>query len=292
MAMMFLLVLLGASVWGVSEIIKKRQLLNKADVSLMVVATMLGASVFALPAQFIILGQPELQPGLWLPLIGDILLNVAIQYLGVMALKREDASIVAPLQGLTPLFLILTSWLMLKEFPTTFGLIGILVTVTGTYILALQGKDKRTGFFAPWGRLGRSKGALIAISTAILGSIALNFNKVVVLNSSPILRASMVFFAVSVIVWLVSITSGQWQKIGNKKKLWWPLFGIGLLIGLANVLMDSGFLFGIVPYVGSLKRFQIVVVILLSGPILHEGFRKSRLAAAVTIVAGIALLAF
>lgn len=293
MAMLFFLVLLGAFFWGVTNVLRKHFLENAA-VDLVVVATMLGAAAFALPAQFILLGTPEFKPGLWAPLAGDIILNIGIQYLGIVALKLESAALVAALQGLTPLFLVLTSWLMLKEFPTAFGLIGILITVLGLYFLNLQelkgGKGKFQAAYAPWVSLFRSKGALIALSTAILGSIALNFNKVVVLNSSAVIRTSLVFLPVALVVYGVSLTTGKWQKIDKSK--FWPLFGIGLLVGLAGVLMDSGFLYGIVPYVGTLKRFQIIVTAVLAGIFLKEKYAGSRVIAAIIIVIGIVLLAF
>lgn len=302
MAMLFLLVLSGAFVWGIVNILRK-SLLKEVDVDLMVVATMLGASVFAIPAQFIVLGVPKFHPSdLWSPLIGTIILNIAIQYLGIVALKMEDVSIVATLQGLTPIFLILSSWLMLREFPTTLGLVGIVVTVIGSYVLHMQGVKINTekklraipqpllSAFLPLIRLFSSKGAMIALLTAILGAVALNFDKVVVLNSSPIIRTSMVFLPVALVVYLGSVITGKWQKI--KKDKFWLLFGIGCIIGFSSVLMDSGFLFGIVPYVGSLKRFQIVVTAVLAGIFLHEKYVKCRIVAAVIIVIGIVLLYF
>lgn len=290
MTMMFVLVLLGSSLWGATNVLKK-PLLKNMDVSFMIVATMLGAAVAALPAQFIIFGKPSFPMGLWLPLVGNIISNIAIQYFGLRALKLEDASIVAALQGWSTPLIVVTSWFILKEFPTIPGLIGILITTIGTHILNLQGtKTNRERFITPWLRLASSKGARFALFAAVSIAIAINFDKMVVVQSGPIMRTSMVFFAVATFTYLAASATGKWQKIDKTK--FWPLFGIGLLMGIANVIMDGGLLFGIVPYVGSLKRFQIVTTAVLAALFLKEKYAKPRVVASIIIVIGMIFLAF
>ncbi len=294
MAIMFLLVLGGATIWGVANVLRKWLFKEReAPVEVAVVAIMLGASVFASVAQFARFGMPHVSTAFWVPFAATAVLNVGIIFWQNKALKLEDASIVEPIQGITPIFVILTSWLMLREFPTPWGLLGILSVVLGVYILNLKGSDTKLGIgllTKPWSRLISSKGARLALITTALASISLNFDKMVVVNSSPMMRASTVFLVVAATVWGLSMAQGRWQKMD--KSCFWPLFGIGLLTGLSNVLMDWGFLYGIVPYVGSLKRFQIIVTTLLAGIFLREGNMAFRITAAVIIMAGIVLIAF
>ena len=292
MTMMFLLVCGGATIWGGSNVLQKYLFKNRnAPVEVAVVAVMLGASLFSFAAQFIYFGMPNVSTGFWWPLMATAVLNVGIIFWQNKSLKIEDASIVEPIQGTTPIFAILTSWLMLREFPTPWGLLGILSVVLGVYVLNLEHMPQEIRSLGkPLSRLISSRGAQLAFLSAVLGSISLNFDKLVVVNSSPMMRASIVFLVVAGSVYAASWIRGCWQKMD--KSCFWPLFGIGLLIGLSNILMDWGFLYGIVPYVGSLKRFQIIVTTLLAGIFLREGNMGFRITASVIMFAGIVLIKF
>ncbi|HEX9722274.1 MAG TPA: DMT family transporter [Candidatus Paceibacterota bacterium] len=294
MVTMFLLVLSGATIWGVTNILQ-RYFFRDRDVSveLMVVATMLGASVSALVLQFVLFGVPKVSPLFWQFLVIDALFNVALIFWENKSLEQEDASIVAPILGITPIFVILTSWIMLRESPTFWGFVGITVTVFGLYILALKRSDigNLKSFVRPWSRLMQSRGVRFALLFAVVASVALNFAKLTVINSSPAMRTFAVFFVVAVAMLAWSVWRGHWQKLD--KSLFIPLFGVGLLIGLSSVLMDWGFVFGIVPYVAALKRFQIIVTNGLAAIVLHERENwRFRITAAVIIVVGIFLIAF
>ena len=295
MAAVFLLVLTGAAIWGVTNVLQ-RYFFRDRDVALevMVVATMLGASMFSLVAQLVWFGIPEVSPSFWQFFAVTAALNVAFVVLESKSLQLEEASIVAPILGTTPLFVVLTSWVILKEFPTVWGLAGIFLAVVGVYILALKRSDLRGAwsFVKPWTRLAQSKGARCALLVSIIGSVALNFDKLTVLNSNPMMRSFAVFLAVAIVVWGWSVWRGRWKQLDKRSFL--PLFGVGLLVGLSDVLMNWGFLFafGIVPYVASLKRFQIVVTTFLAGLFLREGNWGFRLAASAVIVLGLVLLAF
>jgi len=293
--LVFLLVLSGATVWGISNVLRKYLFRERSTpVEVAVVATMLGASSFLFITQFIWFGLPKVSVPFWWFFPVTALLNIGIIYWGNKALQIEDASVAEPIQGTTPIFVILTSWLILRELPTFWGAIGILITVFGVYILTLKRSDMGSirGFVQPWNRLFHSRGARLALLAAILGSISLNFDKLVVLHSTPAMRGASVFLVVAIVVLGISLARGQWQRLD--KSCFGSLFGIGLLLGVSNVLMDWGFVFafGIVPYVGSLKRFQIIVTNFLAGVFLHEGDWLFRMAAAAIIFGGIVLLAF
>ena len=293
MVAMFSLVLTGAAIWGVTNVLQRYFFRDRiVPVEVMVVATMLGASIFALAAQFVWFGVPQVSPLFWQFFVIDAVFNVALIFWENKALEQEEASIAAPILGITPIFVILTSWVMLKEFPTMWGLAGILITVFGLYVLALNRSDVGNfrSFTKPWRRLIQSRGARFALLFAIVASVALPFAKLTVLNSSPTMRTFTVFFTVAAVMWGWSVATGRWKKLD--KRFFLPLFGVGLLIGLSSVLMDWGFLFGIVPYVASLKRFQIIVTTILAGIFLHERDWPIRIAASIIIVLGILLIAF
>src|SRR4030043_88520 len=128
MAMMFILVLVGAFFWGINNILRKH-FLNKAKeeniyvVDEMVVGTMLGAGIFSIIVQFATQGPPKISEGFWIPFLITAVLNIGIQYLGVKATDIGNVSIVAALQSITPILTVASSWIILKESPTILGLI-------------------------------------------------------------------------------------------------------------------------------------------------------------------------
>lgn len=293
--MLYSLVCGGAFLVGIINVLK-RYYLKDHDVSVdaMVVEIMLVAAGFVFLMQFVLLGIPKVSSGFWVPIGITAFLNVGIVYWSAKAFKLEDASIVASLQGMTPMFVILTSWLLLREFPTSYGVIGIGAIVLGTYILNLKGtavkSNKLPSIIMPYVRLFSSKGARFSLLTALLGSIALNFDKMAVLKSNPMMLNGCVFLTVCTFIYGKSKINGQWK--GLDKKCFWPLFGIGLLVGLSELLMDSGFFFGIVPYVGSLKRIHILCTAILAGIFLGEKHALLRFVAAAIILIGVVLIAF
>lgn len=283
--MLFFLVATGAIFWGVTNILEKHYIKKEAGVEIMVIATMLGASAFSFLTQFVILGVPRISAGFWLPFLVSVFVVFGVRYWELKALKTEDVSIVAALIGLTPVFVIVTSLIILKEFPTIYGIMGILLAAFGIYFLNIKGA-KSVG--EPFLRLFSTQGAKLALLVAILGALGLTLGKVIVLNSSPFMLSATTFLAVALVMWLFLKARGMWHK--TDKRFFWPLFGVGAIVGLSNVLMDSGFLYGIVPYVAVLKRTQIIWTMVFASIFLKERLTKWRLMGALIIIAGIVLI--
>jgi len=65
----------------------------------------------------------------------SLLGNLVAFYGYVRALEASEVSLVSPLLSLSPLFMLLTSWMILSEVPDGQGVVGVLVIVGGTYLL-------------------------------------------------------------------------------------------------------------------------------------------------------------
>ncbi|MEK7567113.1 MAG: DMT family transporter [Patescibacteria group bacterium] len=310
MTMLFTLTLSGAAIWGLVNVIKSHLLRNKnIHEDVVVVGTMLGASLVAFLIQFIWDGVPHgrIMPSFWLPFAVTALLNIGIQYFSVKALKIEDASVVIPLAATMPIFVIFMSWFLLGEWPTFLGRVGIGLIAIGSYILYLKGSPvampKRLEkivperlrapvlfYGAPWLRLFSSNGARLALLTAYLGAVAVNFDKLAVLEATPMLFSGSVFLVVGVFVWIWSATSGRWQTLD--KSNFKIIFLVGMLLGVGAVIMNGGYIYGIAPYVGTLKRTQIFWTLLFAALFLAEKHTAIRLVGATIMFFGVALVAF
>ena len=301
----------GALLWGVLIVVKKTYLdRHNAPVDVVVIATLLGAAVMCLSVEAVTFSAGITtmnMSALWLPLLVTATLNVGIQYWGVLALKKEDASIVGPLSATMPFWVIGLSFFILGEYPTKWGIVGIVTIGLGAYLIGLapgkvalpeglakfvpeRSRSTVAYLAGPWMRLWSSAGARLALLTAVLGAISVNFDKLAVLASSPMIQTSGAFIFVVLFVYSWSKGSGRWTTLDRTK--FWPLFKWGLVLGVSNILMNSGYYFGLASYVGSLKRTQILWVVLLSWLILKEKNIPMKFVAALLILLGSVAIMF
>lgn len=306
--MMFTLVLSGASLWGAYITIQKYALSGRNVAEPIVIAgTMLGASIFCLVAEIAWRGWPRVTEEFLLPFAVSAGLNIVGVRLGVRALKLEDASVVAPLASATPVFAIFMAWLILGERPTPWGYAGIVLAAVGVYILALKGKEialprslkqalpprwqpSMQVVLGPILRLASSRGAQLALLAAYVGAVSLSFDKLATVASSPMVFTGSVYAVVATVTFFTTSPEGGWRAMPL------PAFGammaLGILLGLLAVLMNAGYLYGIVPYVGALKRTMILWVVVFAVLFLGERYGGTRFVGSLIIVAGIALMAF
>ncbi|MCR4337632.1 MAG: DMT family transporter [Candidatus Omnitrophica bacterium] len=127
---------------------------------------------------------PPLHPHFWwLVIICTILLTAAVSCY-IRAIRESDLSLTIPLMTFTPLFLLITSPLILKEVPSRQGLVGVILIVVGSYILFFQNFQKG-GWTTPFRNVIKDKGARYMLAVAFIYSISGNLDKVGVIWSSP-----------------------------------------------------------------------------------------------------------
>lgn len=83
-------------------------------------------------------------------------LNAFVSVIYIKAIKISPLSLTLPMLTFTPIFLLLTSPLIVGEFPSIIGVLGIILIVLGAYTLNI--KDVKKGFFSPFKSLVKEKG--------------------------------------------------------------------------------------------------------------------------------------
>jgi len=110
----------------------------------------------------------------------------------VRALSISPLSLTIPFLAFTPLFMLLTGWVVLREVPNAQGVAGILLIVAGAYAINI---DKiRGGVLAPFKAIAREPGSRLMLIVAFIWSISSVYDKVATVNSSPAFYSS--FFSV------------------------------------------------------------------------------------------------
>ena len=231
-------------------------------------------------------GIPELGEKFYLAVISTVILNIAIVILTFSALKKIDLSLAAPISSFTPLFLILTSFIILKEIPTKYGVIGILFIVVGSYILNF---DKNKNLLEPIKQIYKNKGILYLFIAAFIASISSSFDKMVVLNSNITFGTSIAYFLLSLIFFLISIIKNKNNFIlyyRNIKKF----LIVGVLIFLGGLGVNIAYTLQKAAYVSAINRFHILLAIIYGGTLLKEKNILNRFIGGLMMVIGMIII--
>jgi len=234
--------------------------------------------------------MPELLPGFWISLGVTGPLAALTLYGYVKALESSDLSLAAPMLTATPLFLLITSPLILGEFPDPLGIVGIVCIVGGSYVLNLA-RARWNKPLEPFRALMRDKGARIMLGVAFLWSVSANIDKVGLRNSSPMFWI-MCAFGVTTLCLTPLILRRGWRSFGQVRVKPLELLATGFLEAVTCVCQMHALSLAIVPYVISVKRMSAVFAVLLGWLALGEGNVRQRLAGAALMVLGVFLIAF
>ena len=204
------------------------------------------------------------------------------------ALRITDLSLSIPILSFTPIFLILTSFVILRESPTIFGVIGIFLIVTGSFFLNLN--KKRDHFLDSFRELFRSRGIIYMLIVAFLLSFAANYNKLVIQNSDTTFGSSVIFLLVGLLFLTTSVVKKYEIKAVYKKNLC-KLLLVGLVSALAEITINMALVMQIVPYVISLRRLSILFGVFYGGLLFRERNISQRSLAALIMLIGIIIIA-
>ena len=248
----------------------------------------------------------------WMAVFITAVINILIQYANARAAQLAEASLIAPIQALTPGLVTITA-LTLGEQPTLQGIAGIGLIALGTYIhgrenattlreylypfafLRLPANFKELPLIAQRQALSNRTALRFAYGSAVAGSVALVFDGLLARNGNVALGMMVkwliltLFFGSAAIAGLFrNDVYSQKRKIFGK---WRLLLGAEIFLGLNEVLIGTAFRVAPIAYIGSLKRLSIIFITLLSWWILREAKAKRRLFPALLVTGGAILLA-
>lgn len=240
-----------------------------------------------------IVGVPEIQPNFWLIALGSAVLNFLAFPILLKAYEVGEFSSVYSMQLLTPIFLLFTAFIGLGEMPSGWGSAGVLLTVTGLYIIS---KNNTRHF----GVKNFRKGNLLGIAVALIYSISVNFDKLAAQYSSP-LFAGLVYSMFFVLAYglyslIVHRTFFVRESVNGQEPhaFYWPGFFIIVLLGLAlaagSLLHNAALLTGYASYTIAIKRMGVLFGVVWGWLFFHEKNIWRKLFGATVAVAGVILI--
>lgn len=234
-------------------------------------------------------GFEAMSPRFLWALLASSILQLGVILLYFKAIKRSELSVTVPLITLTPLFMLLTSPIIIGEFPSAVGVVGIVLIVVGTYISNISEDPKK--IFAPFVSLVKNQGSRYMLLVAFIWSITANLDKIGVEETSPIYWAfSKDFVILFYLIPILAIKSKKPLLQMNNRK--WPLLMVGFFKSTSVVSQMFAIQFILVPYVISIKRASSVFIILFAFLYMNErkNFRN-RMFGILIILLGLGLIA-
>jgi len=188
-------------------------------------------------------------------------------FLHIRAIQVSPLSLTLPYLSFTPVFMILTGYIVLDEVPNAWGIAGIIVICAGGYILNLD--SERRSVFAPLISVLRETGSCLMLIVAFAYSLGAVFGKQAIMHSSPLFFSVTFFLIMNFLLVLAFWTCGKikLQTFKSQKQN-------GIVAGIlffAHVLLHA-FALSLVKaaYMISIKRLSVVFGLLYGGVIFKE----------------------
>ncbi|MEM6252596.1 MAG: DMT family transporter [Cyanobacteria bacterium P01_D01_bin.156] len=220
-------------------------------------------------------------------------LNILAFTLYFRAIKIADLSLTVPLITLTPLFLLVTSPIIVQEWPTELDVVGVIFLVIGSYILNF--KPSQGISLAPLKAIATNPGSRSMVGVAFLWSITANFDKVGTLNSSSMFWGTSLLTTITLGM-VPFVTQQFWQK--GVQAVIQPLKAQAKFILLSGLLLSIGISLQFlaltmapVAQVVAVKRMSAMISVGFGHLIFGETGLRERFLGAAIMVSGVAIMA-
>ena len=228
----------------------------------------------------------DIPSDLWKILIVLVPLDVTATVLYQISIKTAPLSLSLPLLAFSPVFILVTGWVILGENPSGIGKAGVLLVGIGAYILNLEKVKK--GLFEPIFAIFRYKGTFLMFVVAIIYSINSVLGKKAVLLVNPLFFSWFYFLILSLVLFPISLFFEN--PVKNWKKT--PVLSVAIAVtyGLMIVFHFQAVRLVDVAYMISVKRFSLVLGSLWGVLFLGEGFPARRIIGSLIMFVGVVLI--
>jgi len=241
---------------------------------------------FILPLFFFI-EIPEIKANFYLALIAGGFLNIIVTVLYMKALKHSDLSLTVPFLTFTPLFMLITSPVIVGEFPNKWGLMGVLLIVSGAYLMYF--KPGRTAFNNPFKIILKEKGSRYMLLIAFIWSITANFDKMGIQNSSPMfwVLSISIFLTLGMFFLALFVARSELVQLRTHFK---ALLPVGLFSAASITTQMLAVSLTLVTYVISIKRTSALIGVLFGYFLFKEQGIRNRLIGTIIMILGVFLI--
>ncbi len=206
------------------------------------------------------------------------------------ALKLSPLSLTIPFMALTPVFMILTSRVILGEHIAPMGVAGIFFVFAGAYILNLKGR--KDNILGPIRSLIKERGSVYMIIVAFIYSITAVLGKLAIERSSSVFIVAVYFPVITILITPVIVTRYRRGKINmNRIKSQSKLFVfIGVLFSITVLVHFLALDISSAAFMIALKRLSMVFGVFYGWLLFKEQDLISRLLGTGVMILGVVLI--
>ncbi|WP_319543741.1 DMT family transporter [uncultured Pseudodesulfovibrio sp.] len=231
---------------------------------------------------------PDIGPAFFPALMWVLPLLMIAIVLHYRAIHMSPLSLTLPFLSFTPVFVLFTGDLILDEKISTPGIIGMMLVVAGGYVLNLD--SAKSNLFGPIKAIFREPGSAIMLVVAALYGLCSAGGKVLILNSSPMFAAMVIFGLYGLLLTTILVAVG---KASLRTILRKPLLGIGTgLIVYAEILFHNLAISMVAAaYMITIKRMSGIFSVFYGWILFKEHGIRYRFAGTVIMTIGAAVIA-
>jgi uncharacterized membrane protein len=242
--------------------------------------------LFLFTALFV--SKPPLDSTFWWTFPACLPLESAAILIYMKSIKISPLSLTIPYLAFTPVFILVTGYVFLGEVPDSIGIIGVFVTVAGSYILnSTSGKQP---LLAPFKNVLNEKGSWQMLIVAMLYSLTSVLAKKAILHSSPIFFGVSFCLTFNMMMIIVLLSMRKISLLSLLTRHSSQGFAVGALFFLQIMAGNLAMSFTKVAYMISVKRMSILFSVLYGGILFSEEQLLKRLLGAAIMVSGAVLI--
>ncbi len=219
-------------------------------------------------------------------------LEILAMWLYMRAIRESPLSLTLPYLAFTPVFNVLTGYLVLGEQVSRAGFAGIVLVVCGAWLLNLKAARHELGsrILAPFRAIAREHGSRLMLGTAAIYSLTSVLGKAALAHVTPGFFGPFYFVALGGVTAVVfgSRHTGTWRALGR-----YPLAHLAIGACMAVMVVTHFYAIGQieVAYMIAVKRTSLLFGILYGAWLFHEQELSMNLAAGALMVLGVFLVA-
>lgn len=284
------LTLLSAFFLASADALSKRYLAHYRPGELVLVR--FGVSGLLLLPVLLLQPWPALPAAFWGWVAVLMPLELLAMWLYMRAIRESPLSLTLPYLAFTPVFNVLTGYLLLGERVSPTGFAGILLVVCGAWLLNLPAARRGGAWraLAPFQAIAREHGSRLMLVTAAIYSLTSVLGKAALAHTTPAFFGAFYFVTLGAVSAVIfgSRRPGSWRALGRH-----PLAHLAIGACMAGMVMTHFHAIGQVEvaYMIAVKRSSLLFGMLYGAWLFHEQGLSRNLAAGALMVAGVFLIA-
>jgi drug/metabolite transporter (DMT)-like permease len=204
------------------------------------------------------------------------------------ALKLAEISMVTALWKVSLLILVVLGYFTLREQPTLLGIAGILISMTGVYLLNVN--RAHIAWWAPFAVLFTDRGLRYTLLAALFYAPSVVTIKWAMQCSDQYMGTLGGYLAASLLVTPIVLRTSA-RHFAEIPRYWKAFVSFGLFAALTTVSQGTAYLMTLSSYVEAVKQVEILFAMGIGAVLFHEKQKVRDIApGAVVMLIGVVLL--